>query len=123
MERTKEGLEKALSELPALHEEFKTDLRVTGGGDSVNQTLEKAGRVDDFFELGMLMCRDALERANRAAATSAPSTRRRTARPSATTSTSPTSRRGSGPATRWRRRGTRKQLEYEVVHFQTRSYK
>ena len=34
---------------------------VTGGGDSINQTLEKAGRVDDFFELGMLMC-GALER-------------------------------------------------------------
>jgi succinate dehydrogenase / fumarate reductase flavoprotein subunit len=62
MERTEEGLEKALSELPALHEEFKSDLRVTGDGESVNQTLEKAGRVDDFFELGMLMCRDALER-------------------------------------------------------------
>jgi len=62
MERTEEGLQKALSELPALHEEFKTDLRVTGNGESVNQTLEKAGRVDDFFELGMLMCRDALER-------------------------------------------------------------
>ena len=62
MERTEQGLEKALSEIPALHEEFRKDLRVTGGGDSVNQTLEKAGRVDDFFELGMLMCRDALER-------------------------------------------------------------
>jgi succinate dehydrogenase / fumarate reductase flavoprotein subunit len=62
MERTAEGLEKALSEIPALFEEFKSDLRVTGDGESVNQTLEKAGRVDDFFELGMLMCRDALER-------------------------------------------------------------
>jgi len=62
MERTEEGLQKALSELPALHAEFKSDLRVTGNGESVNQTLEKAGRVDDFFELGMLMCRDALER-------------------------------------------------------------
>ncbi len=62
MERTAEGLNKALGELPALYEEFKTDLRVTGDGESVNQTLEKAGRVDDFFELGMLMCRDALER-------------------------------------------------------------
>ena len=62
MERTAEGLEKALSEIPALYEEFKSDLRVTGGGDSVNQTLEKAGRVDDFFDLAMLMCRDALER-------------------------------------------------------------
>ena len=57
-----EGCEKALSEIPALYEEFQKDLRVTGAGDSVNQTLEKAGRVDDFFQLGMLMCRDALER-------------------------------------------------------------
>jgi len=62
MERTQKGLEKALSELPALYEEFRTDLRVTGTGDGLNQTLEKAGRVDDFFQLGMLMCRDALER-------------------------------------------------------------
>ena len=62
MERTAEGLEKALSELPALYAEFQTDLRVTGSGADMNQTLEKAGRVDDFFQLGMLMCRDALER-------------------------------------------------------------
>jgi succinate dehydrogenase / fumarate reductase, flavoprotein subunit len=62
MERNQTGLEKALSELPALYEEFKTDLRVTGDAESMNQTLEKAGRVDDFFQLGMLMCKDALER-------------------------------------------------------------
>ena len=62
MERTKEGLQQALIDLPALYEEFKTDLRVTGDGASLNQTLEKAGRVDDLFQLGMLMCRDALER-------------------------------------------------------------
>jgi succinate dehydrogenase / fumarate reductase, flavoprotein subunit len=62
MERTEQGLEKALSELPALYDEFQKDLRVTGDGVSTNQTLEKAGRVDDFFQLGMLMCRDALER-------------------------------------------------------------
>ena len=62
MERTEQGLQKALSEIPALYEEFKQDLRVTGDGVSTNQTLEKAGRVDDFFQLGMLMCRDALER-------------------------------------------------------------
>ncbi|MEY2966644.1 MAG: succinate dehydrogenase flavoprotein subunit, partial [Actinomycetota bacterium] len=62
MERTQQGLEKALSDIPALYEEFKKDLRVTGDGDSLNQTLEKAGRVDDFFQLGMLMCRDALDR-------------------------------------------------------------
>jgi succinate dehydrogenase / fumarate reductase flavoprotein subunit len=62
MERTREGLDKALSEIPALYDEFKKDLRVTGDAHSINQTLEKAGRVDDFFQLGMLMCRDALER-------------------------------------------------------------
>ena len=62
MERTREGLQQALSDLPALYNEFKTDLRVTGTGDSTNQTLEKAGRVDDFFQLGMAMCQDALTR-------------------------------------------------------------
>ena len=62
MERTREGLQQALTDLPALYEEFKTDLRVTGTGDSTNQTLEKAGRVDDFFQLGLAMCQDALTR-------------------------------------------------------------
>jgi succinate dehydrogenase / fumarate reductase flavoprotein subunit len=62
MERTKEGLQKALSEIPALYEEFRTDLRVLGTGASLNQSLERAGRVDDFFQLAELMCTDALER-------------------------------------------------------------
>jgi succinate dehydrogenase / fumarate reductase flavoprotein subunit len=62
MDRNAEGLEKALGEIPALYDEFQADLRVTGDGSSVNQTLEKAGRVDDFFQLALLMCRDALER-------------------------------------------------------------
>jgi succinate dehydrogenase / fumarate reductase flavoprotein subunit len=62
MERTREGLNEALTELPALYDEFKKDLRVTGTGESMNQTLEKAGRVDDFFQLGMAMCQDALSR-------------------------------------------------------------
>jgi succinate dehydrogenase / fumarate reductase flavoprotein subunit len=62
MERTREGLNEALTELPALYGEFKKDLRVTGTGESMNQTLEKAGRVDDFFQLGMAMCQDALSR-------------------------------------------------------------
>ncbi len=61
MERTEQSLTKALSDLPALYEEFRKDLRVPGD-DAINQTLEKAGRVDDFFQLGMLLCRDALER-------------------------------------------------------------
>ena len=62
MERNEAGLLKALSEIPALYEEFKTDLRVLGDDSSLNQSLEKAGRVDDFFQLGYLMCQDALER-------------------------------------------------------------
>jgi succinate dehydrogenase / fumarate reductase flavoprotein subunit len=62
MERTAEGLEKALAEIPALYDEFQKDLRITGPATSVNQTLEKAGRVDDFFELAMAMCVDALAR-------------------------------------------------------------
>jgi succinate dehydrogenase / fumarate reductase flavoprotein subunit len=62
MERSRPGLEKALSEIPALYQEFKTDLRVLGDDRSLNQSLERAGRVDDFFQLAELMCRDALER-------------------------------------------------------------
>ncbi len=62
MARNRAGLEKALSEIPALREEFETDVRVLGSGDTLNSSLEKAGRVADFFELGELMCRDALVR-------------------------------------------------------------
>jgi succinate dehydrogenase / fumarate reductase flavoprotein subunit len=62
MERSREGLSKALAEIPALREEFESDLRVLGDGESLNQSLEKAGRVADYFELAELMCRDALER-------------------------------------------------------------
>jgi succinate dehydrogenase / fumarate reductase flavoprotein subunit len=62
MARSKEGLEKAISEIAALRTEFDRDLRVLGSADTLNQSLEKAGRVDDFFELGALLCRDALHR-------------------------------------------------------------
>jgi len=62
MERWSEGLEKALSEIPALYEEFKKDLRVPGTGAGLNQSLERAGRVDDFFQLAQLTCLDALRR-------------------------------------------------------------
>jgi succinate dehydrogenase / fumarate reductase flavoprotein subunit len=60
--RSKEGLERALRDIPALREEFWNDVRVTGTDDSYNSELAKAGRVADFFELAELMCRDALER-------------------------------------------------------------
>ncbi|MGH8885815.1 MAG: fumarate reductase/succinate dehydrogenase flavoprotein subunit [Egibacteraceae bacterium] len=62
MARNRAGLEKALSEIPALREEFFTDLRVLGDGETLNQSLEKAGRVEDFFELAELICVDALHR-------------------------------------------------------------
>src|SRR5690606_37474275 len=43
MSRSEPGLEKALSDIPALYEEFKSDVRVLGTGDSFNQSLERAG--------------------------------------------------------------------------------
>ncbi len=61
MARNRSGLEKALAEIPALREEFWKDVRVLGG-PALNQSLEKAARVADFFELGELTVRDALHR-------------------------------------------------------------
>jgi succinate dehydrogenase / fumarate reductase flavoprotein subunit len=123
MERTAQGLEKALSEIPALYDEFCKDLRVTGDGASVNQTLEKAGRVEDFFELGMLMCRDALEREEscgghfRVEHQSDEGEARR-------------DDENFAHVAAWEWTGDPakpirnvEQLTYEVVHFQTRSYK
>ncbi len=60
--RSREGLEKAIAEIGALKQEFWSDLNVLGSADSLNQSLEKAGRVADFIELAELMCRDALDR-------------------------------------------------------------
>jgi succinate dehydrogenase / fumarate reductase flavoprotein subunit len=62
MSRTAEGLKKALGLIPELREQFWRDVKVLGNGDELNQSLEKAGRVADFFELAELMCLDALER-------------------------------------------------------------
>src|SRR5690606_21072661 len=62
MERTAEGLRTAIERIRALGEEFWRDVRVLGTGDSLNQSLERAGRVADFMELGELMCIDALHR-------------------------------------------------------------
>jgi succinate dehydrogenase / fumarate reductase flavoprotein subunit len=62
MSRSRDGLTKALGEIPALRSEFRSDLRLLGDGESLNQSLERAGRVDDYFELAELMCRDALDR-------------------------------------------------------------
>jgi len=62
MARTAEGLKHALGRIPEMREEYWRDVRVLGNGDELNQSLEKAGRVADFFELAELMCLDALER-------------------------------------------------------------
>ena len=62
MARTKESLEKALREIPALREQFWQDVKVPGVEGEFNQELEKAGRVADFLELGELLARDALDR-------------------------------------------------------------
>ncbi|MEU8818127.1 fumarate reductase/succinate dehydrogenase flavoprotein subunit [Actinoplanes sp. NPDC048796] len=62
MERTEEGLTKAIGLIRSLREEFWTRVKVPGTGEQLNQNLEKAGRVADFFELAELMCIDALHR-------------------------------------------------------------
>ena len=62
MARTASGLRQALKELPQLREEFWATVNVPGSGDTLNQSLEKAGRVADFIELGELLCLDALTR-------------------------------------------------------------
>jgi succinate dehydrogenase / fumarate reductase flavoprotein subunit len=62
MERTAEGLTKAIGLIRGLRDEFWTRVKVPGTGEQLNQNLEKAGRVADFFELAELMCIDALHR-------------------------------------------------------------
>jgi succinate dehydrogenase / fumarate reductase flavoprotein subunit len=62
MSRNAQGLEFALGEIRELREQYWKDVTVTGSADDLNQSLEKAGRVADFFELAELICIDALER-------------------------------------------------------------
>ena len=62
MARDRTGLTKALEIIPKLRDEFWSDVRVPGTGAELNQSLEHAGRVADFFELAELMCFDALQR-------------------------------------------------------------
>jgi succinate dehydrogenase / fumarate reductase flavoprotein subunit len=62
MARNKEGLTSAIEQIQNLRDEFWQNLRVLGDRDTLNQSLEKAGRVADFLEFGELMVRDALNR-------------------------------------------------------------
>src|SRR5690606_1648575 len=62
MARSRESLTRALQKIPALREEYWQRVKVVGSGEDLNQQLELAGRVGDFFELAELMCTDALHR-------------------------------------------------------------
>jgi len=62
MARSKESLEKAISEIRLLRERFWKEVAVPGTGTELNQSLERAGRVADFLEFGELLCLDALTR-------------------------------------------------------------
>lgn len=62
MGRTEKGLNEALAEIPKLREEFWQDIKVSGTGEELNQSLEKAGRVADYFEFAELLVTDALHR-------------------------------------------------------------
>ncbi len=62
MSRNKKGLEKAIEQIEKIREEFWSDVSVTGGDKEMNTELEKALRLADFIELGILMCTDALQR-------------------------------------------------------------
>ncbi|MFW5777596.1 MAG: fumarate reductase/succinate dehydrogenase flavoprotein subunit [Bacteroidota bacterium] len=62
MVRSADGLEKAIKMIDELEDEFWNDLKIPETAGEYNQELEKAGRVADFFEVGRLMCQDALER-------------------------------------------------------------
>jgi succinate dehydrogenase / fumarate reductase flavoprotein subunit len=62
MSRTASGLEHALGKICELREQYWADVKVPGAAGDLNQSLEKAGRVADFFELAELICVDALQR-------------------------------------------------------------
>src|SRR3546814_13038325 len=62
MERTKEGLTKAIGLTRELKADFWKNVKVLGTSDSLNKSPERAGRVADSFELGELLCTDALNR-------------------------------------------------------------
>ncbi|HUK82158.1 MAG TPA: fumarate reductase/succinate dehydrogenase flavoprotein subunit [Verrucomicrobiae bacterium] len=62
MARTEKSLKEALKMIPALRDEFWKNVNVTGENEELNQALERAGRVADYFELAELICYDALMR-------------------------------------------------------------
>ncbi len=99
------------------------NVSVPGDGESLNQSLEKAGRVADFLELAELCCIDALHRTESCGAHFREESQTSDGEALRDDDTSPTSRPGSTPA-----KGTppvlhREPLEFETVHLSQRSYK
>nr|WP_154640227.1 fumarate reductase/succinate dehydrogenase flavoprotein subunit [Lewinella sp. W8] len=62
MSRTRLGLERAIRQIESIREDFWSSVKVTGTGEELNPELEKALRLANFLELGLLMCTDALQR-------------------------------------------------------------
>jgi succinate dehydrogenase / fumarate reductase flavoprotein subunit len=62
LSRSEAGLQKAIGIIDGLRQQFWKDVRIVGGGEEFNKNLEMAGRVADYFELGDLMARDAMQR-------------------------------------------------------------
>jgi succinate dehydrogenase / fumarate reductase flavoprotein subunit len=123
MARSAEGLEAALGEIPELRERFWREVKVPGGGGTLNQSLEKAGRVADFFEFAELMCRDALTRDESAGG------HYRVEHTDAEGEAKRDDQRFAHVAV-WEFRGVdaeptrhQEELEFEEVHLSTRSYK
>jgi succinate dehydrogenase / fumarate reductase flavoprotein subunit len=62
MARSEASLREALTRIPDIRAEFWQNLKVAGDNESLNQSLERAGRVADFLEMAELLCLDALDR-------------------------------------------------------------
>ena len=107
MERSEEGLRKAITRIRELKKEFWSDVRVLGTNEELNQALERAGRVADFFELGELMCIDALVRRESCGGTSGSRAKPQTARRCGMMTNLRTSRPGNSAATTGGRSCTR----------------
>lgn len=123
MARNKAGLEEALEKIPVLRQEFWENVKVAGTNGELNQNLEHAGRVADFMEFGELMCRDALNREESCGGHF---------REEYQTEEGEALRNDEdfAYAAAWEYKGEnatpelhKEQLEYEEVHFATRSYK
>jgi hypothetical protein len=98
MARNEAGLREALGKIPELRERFWKDVRVPGSAATLNQSLEKAGRVADFLEFAEIMCHDALTRDESCGAHFREEHITEEGRPSGTTRPSPTGPSGSSRA-------------------------